>query len=133
MKSSKQKNKECIRYLKAIKAALPCYNKAMRKMFGDFKASVESYAQDHPDADLVALEDRFGSVARIAKDFAGGYSDDYIKSYKLRKKIGFTVITILAIILAIVVGMAVVIILNNEWSTVYYYDTEIIDGRVLFK
>jgi len=132
MRSSKQKNKECIRYLKAIKAALPCYNKAMRKMFSDFKASVESYAQDHPDADLVTLEDRFGSVARIAKDFAGGYSDDYIKSYRLRKKIGFTVITILAIILAIVVGMAVVIILNNEWSTVRYIDYEIIDGKVIF-
>ncbi len=132
MKNSKQKNKECIRYLKSIKAALPCYNKAMRKMFSDFKVSVQSYALDHPDADLVALEDRFGSVARIVKDFSGGYSDDYIKSYKLRKKIGITVISILAVILAIVLGMAIVIILNNEWSTVRYIDYEIIDGKVLF-
>ncbi len=132
MKNSKQKNTEGIRYLRAIKSALPCYNKAMRKMFGDLKIAVECYVQDHPDADLVALEERFGTVARIAKDFSGGYSDDYIKSYRLRKKIGFTVITILAIILAIVVVMAVAIILNNEWSTVYYYDTKIIDGKVLF-
>ncbi len=132
MKNSKQKNTEGIRYLRSIKSALPCYNKAMRKMFGDFKASVEAYLDEHPDADLVALEERFGTVARIVKDFSGGYSDDYIKSYRLRKKIGFTVITILAIILAIVVGMAVVIILNNEWSTVRYIDYEIIEGMVMF-
>ena len=115
----------------SIKSALPCYNKAMRKMYSNFKFSVEAYLEEHPDADLVALEERFGTVARIAKDFAGGYSDDYIKSYKLRKKIGFTVITILAIILAIVVGMVVVIILNNEWSTVRYIDYEIIEGKVI--
>ena len=131
MRSSKQKNKECIRYLKAIKAALPCYNKAMRKMFGDFKTSVESYAQDHPDADLVALENRFGSVARIVKDFSGGYSDDYIKSYKLKKRIGIVVISMLALMLAIIGILGIISIINSNQNIIYYYDGGITTGKVL--
>ena len=131
MKNSKQKNTEGIRYLRSIKSALPCYNKAMRKMFGDFKASVEAYLDEHPDADLVALEERFGSVARIVKDFSGGYSDDYIKSYKLKKRIGIVVISMLALMLAIIGILGIIIIINSNQNIIYYYDGGIATGRVL--
>lgn len=132
MKNSKQKNTEGIRYLKSIKSALPCYNKAMRKMFGDLKASVEAYLDEHPDTDLVALEDRFGTVARIAKDFAGGYSDDYIKSYKLKKRFGVALISILALILVVIGILGIVIIVSSNHNSIYYYDGGIAAGKVLF-
>lgn len=132
MKNSKQKNTEGIRYLKSIKSALPCYNKAMRKMFGDLKASVEAYLDEHPDTDLVALEERFGTVARIVKDFSGGYSDDYIKSYKLKKRFGVALISILALILVVIGILGIVIIVSSNYNSIYYYDGGIAAGKVLF-
>lgn len=132
MKKTKQQNLEGARYLRSIKSALPCYNKAMRKMYSDFKFSVEAYLEEHPDADLVALEERFGTVARIAKDFAGGYSDDYIKSYKLKKRFGVAIVSILALILVAVGILGILIIVNSNHNIIYYYDGGITAGKVLF-
>lgn len=74
--------KQLKNYFKSIKKNLPCLNSAMRKMLDDLKLSVEFYIQENNVTDFSQIERHFGAAENVAKEFAVGIDNSYIKSYK---------------------------------------------------
>lgn len=101
-------------YFKEIKKNLPCYNKAMKTMLGDLRLSVDAYIKDNNITDFEKIIEHFGTAEDIAKEFAVGLDNSYVKSYKLKKRIIAIVVSVLAAILAVVVSLALYIFIENE-------------------
>ena len=57
---SKQ-NKQLVLYYRSIRATLPCPWRLKRKILGEIKGSINSYLSEHPDAQLVDIEQQFGT------------------------------------------------------------------------
>ena len=114
-------------YYKTIKRNLPCYNKAMRKMLDDLKVSVDGFIEENGVADFQIIENHFGTAEDIAKEFAIGLDNGYIKSYKFKKIATITVASILAAILVVVSSFVVYMIVNLEENTPISADTTITD------
>ncbi len=101
-------------YFKNIKRNLPCYNKAMRKMLDDLKSSVDTFTQENDVADFQIIEKHFGKADDIAKEFAAGIDNSYIKSYKFKKRVVAIALSILAAILVIVASTSIYIYIETE-------------------
>lgn len=101
-------------YFKNIKRSLPCYNTAMRKMLDDLKVSVESYIAENGITDFAQIEQHFGTAEDIAKEFAIGLDNAYIKSYKFKKRVTVITLSVLAAMLVIVVSLSIYIYIENE-------------------
>lgn len=112
-------------YFKDIKKNLPCYNKAMRKMLDNLKLSVDTYIKDNYISDLKKIIEHFGTAEDIAKEFAVGFDNTYVKSYKFKKRVTATVISILAAILLIVSIFSIYIYIENERYTPVFYNDKI--------
>lgn len=112
-------------YFKSIKRSLPCYNTAMRKMLDDLKVSVESFAQENSITDFAQIEQHFGTAEDIAKEFAIGFDNSYIKSYKFKRRVTAIALSILAAILVIVTSLAVYIVVSSETNNVATEDITI--------
>lgn len=101
-------------YFKNIKKNLPCVNSAIRKMLAELNLSVDEYIQENADADIVEIERHFGTSAAIAKEFAGGLDDSYIKSYKIKKRFITAIVSILLCVFVVFSSLAVYIVINSE-------------------
>ncbi len=112
-------------YFKNIKKNLPCVNSAMRTMLDDLKVSAEVFIQENNIIDFAQIEQHFGAAEDIAKEFAVGIDNAYIKSYKFKKRVTTIAISILAAILIIVASLAIYIVVSSEINTVANEDTTI--------
>lgn len=101
-------------YFKTIKKNLPCYNKAMRQMLDDLKLSVEAYIKDNDIACFDKVTEHFGTAEDIAKEFAIGLDNSYVKSYKFKKRVASIVISLLVAIAVVVASLSVYIIVSSE-------------------
>lgn len=101
-------------YFKEIKKNLPCYNKAMKTMLGDLKIAVDTYINDNNVSDFAKIIEHFGTAEDIAKEFAVGLDNSYIKSYKFKKRIIAIVVSILAVIMIAVSTLVIYIIVMAE-------------------
>lgn len=101
-------------YFKEIKKNLPCYNKAMKTMLGDLKIAVDTYINDNYVTDFEKIIEHFGTAEDIAKEFAVGLDNSYIKSYKFKKRIIAIVVSILAVIMIAVSTLVIYIIVMAE-------------------
>lgn len=101
-------------YFKEIKKNLPCYNKAMKTMLGDLKIAVDTYINDNNVSDFAKIVEHFGTAEDIAKEFAVGLDNSYIKSYKFKKRIIAIVVSILAVIMIAVSTLVIYIIVMAE-------------------
>lgn len=101
-------------YFKEIKKNLPCYNKAMKTMLGDLKIAVDTYINDNNVSDFAKIVEHFGTAEDIAKEFAVGLDNSYVKSYKLKKRIIAIVVSILAVIMIAVSTLVIYIIVMAE-------------------
>ena len=110
-------------YYKTIKRNLPCYNKAMRKMLDDLKVSVDGFIEENGVADFQIIENHFGTAEDIAKEFAIGLDNGYIKSYKFKKIATITIASILAAILVVISSLIVYIIIDGERNQPIIHDT----------
>lgn len=111
-------------YFKNIKKNLPCYNKTMRKMLDDLKVSVDDFAQKNNITDFAQIEQHFGKADAVAKEFAIGVDDAYVKSYKFKKRVVTIILSILVAILVIIASLSIYIYIENELHTpVLYGDT----------
>ncbi len=113
-------------YFKTIKKNLPCYNKAMRQMLDDLKLSVEAYIKDNDIASFDEITEHFGAAEDIAKEFAIGLDNSYVKSYKLKKRIATIIISLLVAIAVVVASLSVYIIVSNEKHKPVEFETTII-------
>lgn len=119
-------NKELKRYFKNIKNNLPCCNTAMRKMLDDLKASVNAYVNENGITQIDEIEMHFGAAEDVAKEFAVGLDNAYIKSYKFKKRVTAIVLSVLAAILVIVAALAIYIVASNEDNKPILYNEEIL-------
>lgn len=116
-------------YFKEIKKNLPCYNKAMKTMLGDLKIAVDTYINDNNVSDFAKIIEHFGTAEDIAKEFAVGLDNSYVKSYKLKKRIIAIVVSILAVIMVIASVLMIYIIVSLENNTPVSEGTTIIYGE----
>lgn len=116
-------------YFKEIKKNLPCYNKAMKTMLGDLKIAVDTYINDNNVSDFAKIVEHFGTAEDIAKEFAVGLDNSYVKSYKLKKRIIAIVVSILAVIMVIASVLMIYIIVSLENNTPVSEGTTIIYGE----
>ena len=100
-------------YFKDIKKNLPCLNSAMRKMLNDLKVSVNTFIDENNITDFTQIEQHFGTAENIAKEFAVGIDNSFVKSYKFKKRITAIVISILVAILVITASLAIYIYIEN--------------------
>lgn len=112
-------------YFKDIKKNLPCLNSAMRKMLNDLKVSVNTFIEENNITDFTQIEQHFGTAENIAKEFAVGIDNSFVKSYKFKKRITAIVISILVAILVITASLAIYIYIENEKNIPVYYNNEI--------
>lgn len=116
-------------YFKEIKKNLPCYNKAMKTMLGDLKIAVDTYINDNNVSDFAKIVEHFGTAEDIAKEFAVGLDNSYVKSYKLKKRIIAIVVSVLAVIMVIASVLMIYIIVSLENNTPVSEGTTIIYGE----
>ncbi len=127
MIANKQLKKEINRYYGKIKKALPCYNKAIKKMLDDLKFSIEAYLDEKPNAEFRDVEKHFGTAEQISNDFSTVISESQIKAYKKTKYIGIALLSVLSAILAFIGALTIIIYINNSRDTIYYYETSVTD------
>ena len=101
-------------YFKEIKKNLPCVNSTMRKMLDDLKVSVNTFVAENDISDFTAVVEHFGTAEDIAKEFAIGLDNSYVKSYKFKKRVIAIVVSILAVIMVAVIALALYIFIENE-------------------
>ena len=116
-------------YYKEIKKNLPCYNKAMKTMLGDLKIAVDTYINDNNVSDFAKIVEHFGTAEDIAKEFAVGLDNSYVKSYKFKKRIIAIVVSVLAVIMVIASALKIYIIVSLENNTPVSEGTTIIYGE----
>lgn len=119
-------------YFKQIKKNLPCVNSTMCKMLDDLKVSVNTFVVENDISDFNAVVEHFGSSEDIAKEFAVGLDNSYVKSYKFKRRVIAIVVSILAVIMVAVSALVVYIITSlenntpvSEGTTIIYGDEEI--------
>lgn len=113
-------------YFKSIKKNLPCYNKAMCKMLDDLKLSIDTYIKDNNIVDFEKVIEHFGTAENIAKEFAIGIDNAYVKSYKFKKRVAAIVISVIAAIAVIVLTLSIYIVISNENNRPVEHDNTII-------
>ena len=116
-------------YFKEIKKNLPCYNKAMKTLLGDLKIAVDTYINDNNVSDFAKIVEHFGTAEDIAKEFAVGLDNSYVKSYKFKKRIIAIVVSVLAVIMVIASALMIYIIVSLENNTPVSEGTTIIYGE----
>ena len=113
-------------YFKIIKKNLPCYNKAMKTMLDDLKVSVNTFIQENDITSFTQIEQHFGTAEDIAKEFAVGVDNAYVKSYKFKKRVTAIVLSILAAIMVSIFALVIYIIADGERNQPVNFDTNII-------
>lgn len=81
------------RYFHNIRSWLPCSCKQKRLILAQVKENIFAFREDHPEADMEAIEAQFGSPRQIA----AGYVDDMdtpdlLTALRLRKRIFLAVV-----------------------------------------
>lgn len=113
-------------YFKIIRKNLPCYNKAMKTMLDDLKVSVNTFIQENDITSFTQIEQHFGTAEDIAKEFAVGVDNAYVKSYKFKKRVTAIVLSILAAIMVSIFALVIYIIADGERNQPVNFDTNII-------
>lgn len=81
------------RYFRSIRSWLPCPAKQKQQILSQVKENVFAFLEEHPDGDLCAIEQQFGSPRQIA----AAYVDDMdtpalLAALRIRKRVFLAVI-----------------------------------------
>lgn len=95
-------NADLQRYFRSIRSWLPCGAKQKQQIMDQVKENVLAFCEEHPEADLDAVQAQFGSPQQIA----AAYVDDMdtpalLTALRLRKRI----------VTAVIAGLSVAMIL----------------------
>ena len=101
-------------YFKEIKKNLPCVNSAMKTMLGDLKIAVDTYINDNNVTDFEKIVEHFGTAEDIAKEFAVGLDNAYVKSYKFKKRVIAIAVCLLAAITVAISALVIYVIAMAE-------------------
>jgi len=121
--------KELKQYYQQVYNALPCYPKQKKHLLHQLKPSVGGYLQEHPDADLAAIEQHFGTPEQIvASCLEEMEAPQVLQKIKVNHRIVKIIVAIAACIV-LLWGIAVGIALINEFDSYDGCNTVIIDSN----
>ena len=81
------------RYFQSIRSWLPCSAKQKQQILSQVKENVFTFLDEHPDADLCAIEKQFGSPRQIAAACVDDMDTPaLLTALRLRKRIFLAVI-----------------------------------------
>ncbi len=117
-------HKQLKTYFKTIKKNLPCLNSVVRKMLDDLKVSVNDYITQNNCIEFQEIEKHFGTAEDIAKEFAIGIDNAYVKSYEFKKRVTAIVVSMLAAIILAVCALVIYIIVDGERNQPVRFDAK---------
>ena len=92
-------------YYKEISSALICPAKQKKAFIDDFKANVDEYLANFPDADMDKIKAEFGTAQEIASSFI--INSD---TAKIKKKLDMRKLILIAVVIALAIYLVFVVI-----------------------
>lgn len=89
-------DKDLSRYLREVRILLPCSRKRKNDISARFRASVEDYCSDHPDADIAQIRKHFGAPEDIAAAYVENEGTAEILSALLLRKRAMAIVAVVA-------------------------------------
>ena len=95
-------------YYREIKSYLPCSRKEKKRILKEIRGNVDSFLEDHPEADFEAIQTHFGTPHLISVSCVENMDTvKLLKALKIRKRIITAVAaTLLAALLLRAIGLA---------------------------
>lgn len=88
------------RYYKRIRRELVCSQEEKRRILSDIEPNVVAYLSEHPETDLAAMENHFGTPRQIAASYVDSLgTQELLRKLKLRNRIllGVTVALVISV------------------------------------
>ena len=117
MDNKKQLRKQLSYYYKSINRSLIFKNRTIKKMFMEFRESVEAYVENDQTTTIESVINHFGEPKAIAEEFISLFDDSYIKKYRFVKSISIIIAVVLIAILIFLGSIATIIWTNNNKVT----------------
>lgn len=93
---------ELKQYYKQIQKTLPCTHTYKKRLIQELKESVDSYLKEHPDTDMRAIENRFGTAEQIVASYAMEMDAvDIVKNHRMRKRIITVAVAVITVALVL--------------------------------
>ncbi len=93
-------NRDTKRYLRELRAEIPCGFFRKKKLIQPFLTSLENFLSEAPDASYSDLVDAFGTPKEMAATLSEKISDADIYRYKKTKKIIFAAVIFAVLLLS---------------------------------
>lgn len=104
-------------YYRSIQKLLPCSLCKKRKLMQDIRCSVDSFLQEHPEADTEAVTAHFGTPQQIAESYTEEMSPQELQKQVKVKKWIVGIIAAAAACALLIWGIAVGVALVNEFAS----------------
>ena len=116
-------NKDLLRYYRDIKRWLPCSHGLKKRILNDIQQTVSGYLTEHPEADMQAIVQRFGTPQQIASTYINEMdTQDLLQHLKQNRKIRNIVIIGLSVLVAAWITALSVIVASGLNSISGYID-----------
>ena len=100
------------RYYRSIRNCLPSSRKLKAKVLAEIDSNINEYLRENPYADIASIEARFGAPEQIAIAYVDELeTPELLKKFQIRKKILTIIISAVAIILILWLGVV-------SWSAI---------------
>lgn len=94
------------RYYRSIRNCLPSSRKLKAKVLAEIERNINAYLLEYPSADIASIEYRFGVPEQIAVAYVDELgTPELLKKFQIRKRILTIVISAIAIILILWLGV----------------------------
>ena len=94
------------RYYRSIRNHLPSSHKLKAKVLAEIENNINEYLRENPSADIASIEARFGAPELIAIAYVDELgTPELLKKFQIRKKILTIIISAVAIILILWLGV----------------------------
>ena len=94
------------RYYRSIRNCLPSSHKLKAKVLAEIDSNINEYLRENPCADIASIEARFGAPEQIAIAYVDELgTPELLKKFQIRKRILTIVISAIAIILILWLGV----------------------------
>ncbi len=104
------------RYYRKIRNCLPSSHKLKVKVLAEIESNINAYLLENPSTDITAIEARFGAPEQIAVAYVDELgTPELLKKLQMRKKILTIIISAVAIILILWLGVV-------SWAAIKEYD-----------
>lgn len=115
--------KKLKRYYKNIQRELVCSREAKRRILSDIAPNVVAYLSEHPETDLAAVENHFGTPRQIAASYVDSLgTQELLRKLKLRNRILLIVTVALVISVGAWLTALVIASIDAKNSARGYYE-----------